>query len=138
MKGKISVLVVLKNGTPELAKGIGMTIAANNPSYIQMEDIPAAVVEKETAVQTELSVQDENFSKKPENVRTNIIKGRVDKILAEQVLVLQVYVLDPSKKVGQVLKEAGASVVKFVRYQVGEGLEKRQDDFAAEVINQAK
>lgn len=138
MKGKISVLVVLKNGTSELAKGIGMTIAANNPSYIQMEDIPAAVVEKETAVQTELSVQDENFSKKPENVRTNIIKGRVDKILAEQVLVLQDYVLDPSKKVGQILKETGASVVKFVRYQVGEGLEKRQDDFAAEVMNQAK
>lgn len=138
MKGKISVLVQLTGGSAELAKGLAMTIAANSPAYLEMSDIPAEQVEAERRVQIELAHQDASFEKKPAEVQQKIVNGRVDKILGEQVLTLQEYVLDPSKTVGQVLKETGSTIVKFIRYQVGEGLEKRQDDFAKEVMDQAK
>lgn len=138
MKGKISVLVQVSGGTPELAKSLAMTIAANNPTYLEKTDIPSEVLAKELEVQTELAHQEAGFDKKPQNIQEKIITGRVDKILGEQVLLLQEFVVDPSKTVGQALKEANASIVKYVRYQVGEGIEKRQDDFAKEVMDQAK
>lgn len=137
MGGKISVLVVLAKKNEELAKGIAMTIAANAPSFVSYADIPADVVEHETQVQNELAKNDESLLKKPAPVLAKIMEGKVNKALAELVLLKQEYVLDPSKTIEQVLKENGNEVLSFIRYQVGEGLEKRQDDFAAEVAKQA-
>jgi elongation factor Ts len=136
MGGKISVLVVLEKDNPELAKGIAMTIAASNPTYISKEDIPEDVIARETAVQLESARNDERLKGKPEAALAKIVEGKVNKALAESIAVEQEYVLDPSKKIKDVL--AGNKLVKFIRYQVGEGLEKRVDNFAEEVMNQAK
>ncbi|HBD06367.1 MAG TPA: elongation factor Ts [Firmicutes bacterium] len=138
MKGKISALVLLNGGNETLAKGIAMSVAASNPQYIKFEDIPQEALDKEMEIQSELASQDESFAKKPEEIRKKILSGRVEKILGEQILIKQEYVLDSSKTVETVLKENNAQIVKFVRYQVGEGLEKRSDDFASEVMNQVK
>lgn len=138
MKGKISVLTVLNGGTPELAKGIAMSVAANSPQYISSSDITEAEKAQELEIQTEAAKTDGSLDNKPEAIKAKILQGRVDKHFKEHVLLEQEYVLDPTKTVAQVLKENKAEVVRFARYQVGEGLEKRQDDFAAEVMNQAK
>ncbi len=138
MKGKISALVLLNGGNETLAKGIAMSVAASNPQYLKFEDIPQEVLDKEMGIQSELALQDESFAKKPEEIRKKILSGRVEKILGEQILSKQEYVLDSTKTVETVLKENNAQIVKFVRYQVGEGLEKRSDDFASEVMNQVK
>lgn len=138
MGGKISVLTILEKEDAEIAKGISMTIAANNPSYISKEDIPSDVVEKETAIQVEAMKNDPKFQGKPEQALAKICEGKVNKALAEQCLLDQEYVLDPSKTVAQLLLEHGNKVLKFVRYQVGEGLEKRSDNFAEEVLKESK
>ena len=138
MKGKISVLVQLAGGTPEIAKGIAMTIAANNPQYATKDDISKEEIEKEYNIQVETAKEDHSLDGKPDNIKEKILQGRVDKHFKEMILVDQEYVLDPSITVGDLLKKNGASIKKFVRYQVGEGMEKRVDDFAAEVMNQAK
>lgn len=138
MKGKISVLVKLTGGDEELAKGLAMTVASANPQFANEEDIPQEVFAKEMEIQKELSLQDASFSKKPANIQESIIMGRVRKVLCEQVLSEQAYILDSTKKVNQVLNEKKAKLLTFVRYQVGEGLEKRVDDFASEVMNQVK
>lgn len=138
MGGKISVLVVLNKADAELAKGLAMHIAANNPSYIDKESIPASEIEHETAIQLEAAKNDEKLKGKPENILINIIKGKVNKVLFESTLSEQVYLLDGEKKVADVLNAAGVKVLKFVRYQVGEGIEKRKDDFASEVMAATK
>lgn len=138
MGGTIAVVVVLNKEESQLAKGIAMQIAANNPKYITEENIPADVLEAETKVQIEACKNDPKLANKPEAALQNIVKGKVHKVLAEQVLCDQEYLLDGSKTVGQVLKENNTSVLKFIRYQVGEGIEKRHDDFAAEVAAQSK
>lgn len=138
MGGKISVLLTLNKENKELAKGIAMTIAANNPQYVSADDIPAEALQKETEIQEELSKNDPKLASKPANVLKGIIQGKVNKIFAESVLLKQEYVLDPTKTVEQVLKENDNSVESFIRYQVGEGLEKRVDNFAEEVLNQTK
>lgn len=137
MGGKISVLTILAKEDSELAQGISMSIAANNPTYIKMEDIPAEVVEKETSIQMEAVKNDEVLSKKPEMALKKIVEGKVHKALAEQVLYEQEYLLDTSKTVKQVMQEKGNNVLKFIRYQVGEGIEKRVDNFAEEVMKEA-
>ena len=136
--GKIAVIVRLEKDNPELAKGLAMQIAANSPKYVLESDIPASVIEAETKIQLEASKNDPKLANKPEAALANIVKGKVHKILSESVLAEQDYLLDPSKKVGDVLKAADNKVLQFVRYQVGEGLEKRQDDFAKEVAEQMK
>ncbi|MFA6755965.1 MAG: translation elongation factor Ts [Bacilli bacterium] len=138
MGGKIGVIVLLSKDDSELAKGIAMSIAANNPKYCKESDIPASDIEKETVIQTEVCKNDEKLKNKPEAALQNIVKGKVHKVLSESVLEDQYFVLEPEKSVGQVLKEKGNSIIKFVRYQVGEGLEKRVDNFAEEVAEQAK
>ena len=137
MGGKIGVLVVLKGGNQETADNIAMHIAANNPKYLTPAEIPAEVVEKETNIQIELSKTDPKLANKPENILKNILTGKVNKILFESVLSEQAYLLDDSKKVGQVASEGKFEIKSFVRYHVGEGIEKRVDDFAAEVMAQA-
>ena len=136
--GKIAVIVRLENDNPELAKGLAMQIAANSPKYVLESDIPASVIEAETKIQLEASKNDPKLANKPEAALANIVKGKVHKILSESVLAEQDYLLDPSKKVGDVLKAADNKVLQFIRYQVGEGLEKRHDDFAKEVMAQVK
>ena len=136
--GKIAVIVRLEKDNPELAKGLAMQIAANSPKYVLESDIPASVIEAETKIQLEASKNDPKLANKPEAALANIVKGKVHKILSESVLAEQDYLLDPSKKVGDVLKTADNKVLQFIRYQVGEGLEKRHDDFAKEVMAQVK
>ena len=136
--GKIAVIVRLEKDNPELAKGLAMQIAANSPKYVLESDIPASVIEAETKIQLEASKNDPKLANKPEAALANIVKGKVHKILSESVLAEQDYLLDPSKKVGDVLKSADNKVLQFIRYQVGEGLEKRHDDFAKEVMAQVK
>ncbi len=137
MGGKISVLVVLDKAD-EAAKGIAMHIAANNPLYINKEDIPADVLAHETAIQMEASKADEKLANKPEAVVKKIVEGKVNKQLSETTLAEQDYLLEPGTSVGNFLKQHGIKVVKFVRYMVGEGIEKRKDDFASEVMSQIK
>ncbi len=136
LKGKISVLVKMEGGNEELARGIAMTVASSNPQYLTEADIPADVMQKEFEIQKASSLLDESFGKKPANIQESIINGKVNKVFAEQILVKQEYVLDTTKTVSQVLAENKAKVLAFVRYQVGEGLEKRVDDFASEVMSQ--
>jgi elongation factor Ts len=137
MGGKISVLVLLEGGSQELANGLAMHIAANNPLYVTEADIPGDAIEAETKVQTEAAKNDPKLAGKPEQALAKIIEGKVNKHFAESVLLKQEYLLDP-KPISQALKEANASVVKFIRFQVGEGIEKRQDNFAEEVAKQMK
>ena len=136
MGGKISVLVVENGANAEVAKGLAMQIAANNPQYVTTSDIPAEAIEKEKAVQMEAAKNDEKLKDKPEQALVKIIEGKVNKIFAESVLVKQDYLLDPSQKVEQVLTSNKISVAKFVRYQVGEGIAKREENFAEEVATQ--
>ncbi len=136
MGGKISALLVLYGDNAEAAQGIAMHIAANRPTYLTTNDIPAEAVAQETAIQMEASKQDEKLANKPANVLENIIKGKVSKYFAESVLVEQDYLLEPGTKVGAYLKNHSLSIVKFVRFETGEGLEKRVENFAEEVQKQ--
>ncbi len=137
MKGKIAVLSVIKGGNEEIANRISLVVCSNSPSYVNEADIPAEVIAKETEVQKEASLQDPSFAKKPAAIQDKIVEGRVKKSLFEGVLVDMGLIGEEDKTVGQLLKENGASMVSFLRYAVGEGIEKRQDDFAAEVAAQA-
>ena len=138
MGGKIAVAVSLSGGDDELAKQISMHIAANNPQYLTVEDVPADVREHEMQVQKEAAKNDEKLANKPAPVLEKILEGKINKYFAEMSLEAQPFLMDDSKTVGQFLKEKGVKVLKFVRYQVGEGIEKRKDDFASEVMAQAK
>ena len=138
MGGKIAVAVLLDKGDDELAKDLAMHIAANNPQYITMNDVPADAREHEMSVQKEAAKNDEKLANKPAPVLEKILEGKINKYFAEMTLEAQPFLKDDSKTVGQLLSEKGVKVVRFVRYQVGEGIEKRKDDFAAEVMSQAK
>lgn len=137
MKGKIAVLTLLEGGNSDIANQISLVVCSNSPSFKAEEDIPSSVREKETKIQTELSLQDPSFAKKPANIQSKIIDGRVSKILFDSVLSDMGLIGEEDKKVSQLLKENNASLVSFYRYAVGEGIEKRVDDFAAEVAKQA-
>ncbi len=136
MGGKISTVVVLDVDNAPLAKQIAMHIAANNPAYTYESDIPAEVLAHEKAVELEAAKNDPKLAGKPEAMLEKIIEGKIKKNLGETTLSCQAFLMDDSKTVGQVLKENGAKVVKFVRYEVGEGIQKREDDFASEVMSQ--
>ena len=138
MGGKIATLVVLEKDDAELAKGLAMHIAANAPKYVSESDIPAEVIEHEKAIAFETAKADPKLAGKPEQMLQGIVMGKVKKVLSESILLSQAYLLDGEKSVAQVLKEKGNSVLKFVRYAVGEGIEKRQDNFAEEVMKEIK
>lgn len=138
MGGKIATLVLLEKKDAELAHGLSMHIAANSPSYITTDDITEADYNHERNIQLEATKHDERLAGKPEKMLKNIVEGKVRKYFSDLVLAEQVYLMDDKKKVGQVLKELDNKVLRMVRYQVGEGIEKRQDDFAAEVLDQIK
>ena len=115
-----------------------MHIAANNPRFISADEIPAETIAHEKSIQVELMKQDEKLANKPAAMLENIANAKVQKVLAESTLSAQVYLLDGEKTVANVLKEKGNRVVKFIRYAVGEGIEKRQDNFAEEVMKEIK
>lgn len=131
---RIAVLVQLKGGDAELAKDIAMHVAAVNPQVVRGEDMPAELVAKEK----EIYAAQARESGKPEAIIEKMIDGRVRKFLAENSLVEQPFVKDPEVTVGALAKKAGADVVTFRRFEVGEGIEKASVDFAAEVAAQLK
>lgn len=129
---RIAVLVALSGGNPELARDIAMHVAAVNPQVAKPEDMPAEVVAKER----EIYVAQAEESGKPAEIVEKMVEGRVRKFLAESSLVEQPFVKDPDTKVGKLLKDGGADIRSFVRYEVGEGIEVEDVDFAAEVAAQ--
>lgn len=133
--GRIGVLVDLKGGDMELARGIAMHVAAMNPPYNKASDVPAEFIAKEKEI--ELAKMSEKDKAKPADILEKIISGKLNKIVSENTLYGQPYVMDTNQSVEQVLKAAGADVVGFKRLAVGEGIEKQADDFAAEVMKQA-
>jgi len=136
MGGKIAVAVALDKEDAEFGKALAMHIAANNPQYLSLDDVDAGDVAHEKEVQLEAAKNDPKLAGKPAEMLAKIIDAKVTKYYSEMVLGSQLFLLDDSKTVAQVLKEKGINVLKFVRYQVGEGIEKRKDDFASEVMSQ--
>ncbi|NWC44629.1 elongation factor Ts [Pseudomonas edaphica] len=131
---KIGVVVALKGGDVELAKDIAMHVAASNPEFLLPSEVSADAIEREKAVF--LSLNADKIAGKPENIVENMIKGRISKFLAEASLVEQAFVKNPEIKVGELAKKAGAEIVSFTYYKVGEGIEKPVDNFAEEVAAQ--
>ena len=129
--GKIGVIVALKGGSEELAKGIAMHVAAMNPPHIKPEHVPAEFIAKEKEIA--LSQMTDKDKAKPADILEKIISGKINKIVSEVTLVGQPYVLDTNTTVGDALKKEGADVVAVVRLAVGEGIEKVQEDYLAEV-----
>lgn len=135
---KIGVIVVLDKKDDEVAQGLAMHIAANAPIYICKCCIPESVREHERKIALEVAKEDPKLQGKPESALKNIIDGKVNKILSEQTLLEQMYLMSNEETVGQYLEKKKINVLEFVRYLVGEGIEKRQDDFADEVMSQVK
>ena len=127
--GKIGVLVALKGGDDVIAKQIAMHIAATNPASLSEDDLDPAVIEREKAVLTEQARE----SGKPDAVIEKMIYGRIKKFYSEITLINQAFVINPDITVAQAVKDAGAEILSFVRLEVGDGIEKKEEDFAAEV-----
>ena len=130
--GKIAVLVNMTSGTKELAKDVCMQIAAARPEFIDRDQVPAERVEKE---KENLKIQTMNEGK-PEAIAEKIVLGRINKFYQEICLVDQEFVKDPSKKVSDILKDS--KVLEFARFETGEGIEKKEENFAEEVMKQLK
>ncbi|WP_140908364.1 translation elongation factor Ts [Cognatiluteimonas lumbrici] len=131
--GRIGVLVELKGGSDELARGLAMHVAAMNPPYVSPAHVPADFVAREK----EIALAQVKDSGKPAEILEKMVAGKIAKTLAEISLTGQPYVLDTNQTVEAALKAAGAEVIGFVRLAVGEGIEKQADDFASEVMKQA-
>lgn len=136
--GRIVAVTVVKGGDAQVAKNMAMQVASMSPSYISRDYMPQEVVEHEREVQVALLEKDEKLASKPEKVKAGIIEGRISKSLQDMCLVDQEYFLDSNEKCGAYLKANGAEVTKFVKYVVGEGIEKKEENFAAEVAAMAK
>ncbi|MDC0737194.1 translation elongation factor Ts [Cognatishimia sp. SS12] len=132
--GNIGVLVALKGGDEAFGKQVAMHIAAANPQALSEASLDPAVVEKERNVQIEIARE----SGKPEQVIEKMIVGRMKKFMSEVTLLGQDFVINPDLTVEAAAKEAGAEIVGFVRMEVGEGIEKKEEDFAAEVAKAAQ
>jgi len=131
---RIGVLVSLDGGDEEVAKDVAMHIAASRPICVDSDQVPTETVEKEREI-FRAQAQD---SGKPAEIVEKMIEGRIRKFLAEVTLVGQPFVKNPDQTVGQLLKEKGARAAGFVRYEVGEGIEKKVENFAEEVMAQAR
>ncbi|MDF7670763.1 translation elongation factor Ts [Orbaceae bacterium ESL0721] len=126
---RIGVLVAANGADDELVKHIAMHIAASKPEYVNPSDVPADVVAHEHQIQIDIAMQ----SGKPREIAEKMVEGRMRKFTGEVSLTGQPFVMEPSKTVGDLLKEHGATVASFIRFEVGEGIEKTEVDFAAEV-----
>src|SRR5690606_14221638 len=131
--GRIGVLVEVEGGDEAIARDLAMQVAATAPGYVAPEDVPAHEVEKEREILSAQAAQEG----KPEQIVAKMVEGRLRKYVDEITLLGQPFVKDPDKRVRDLLKESGATVRRFVRYEVGEGIEKKQVDFAEEVKQQA-
>ena len=132
--GKIAVLVEMENGTPELAKDVCMQIAAARPEFLDRESVPADRLAKEMEI---LKAQAMNEGK-PAEIAEKVVQGRINKFYSEVCLVEQEFVKDSDIKVGKLVESKGAKIVRFARFEKGEGLEKKQENFAEEVAKQIK
>jgi elongation factor Ts len=132
--GRLGALVALQGGDDALAKELAMHVVSADPKYIDASAVPAAVLDKERGILAE-QTKGEN---KPPEIIAKMIEGRLRKYLAGITLVGQPFIKDPDTSVEKLLKNAGATVVQFVRLQLGEGIEKKQDDFVNEVMAQVK
>jgi elongation factor Ts len=150
MGGKVGVLVEINcesdfvargDEFQQLVKDVAMHVAATDPRYIRRDEVPAGVLDKEREITREQLKNDPKNANKPEDVLNKIIDGRLNKFYEENVLVDQPFVKDPSKTVGELVAEKIASIKenitirRFTRYKMGEGIEKRVDDFATEVAS---
>ena len=131
-EGKIAVLVEMENATEELAKDVCMQIAAAKPEYLDRASVPADRVEKEMEI---LKAQAMNEGK-PAEIAEKMVQGRIGKFYGEICLVEQPFVKNPDEKVGKMVESKGAKIVRFARLEKGEGLEKREENFAEEVAKQ--
>ncbi|OED59055.1 translation elongation factor Ts [Acholeplasma laidlawii] len=136
MGGRISVLTVLETPNEELAKELAMHITVFNPQFLSRNDVNQSTIDVETKVISEQIANDESLQGKPEKILNGILQGRLNKVLQEIVLLDQGFVKDPSVTVANYLKSANNNILSYVRLEVGEGIEKRVDDFAAEVMAQ--
>ncbi len=131
--GKIGVLINTDKKDEELMNDICLHIASSAPEFISREEIPQSVIDHET----EIEMGKEDLLKKPEAIRARIVEGRVNKLMASRVLLEQPFIKNPDVTVGQLI-EGKLTVKAFTRFVLGEGLEKRQENFADEVMNQIK
>ena len=134
MGGRIASLVVLKGGNEAVAKDVAMQQAAMKPEYVFISDVPEAVVAKEKEIQKELAISEG----KPADIAEKMVEGRIKKFYKEICLVEQAFIKDSGMSVNDYVKNNNGEIIKAIRYEVGEGMEKRNDDFAAEVKNQVK
>ena len=132
--GRIGVLVAMEGGSVELAKDIAMHVAAVNPAYVAIDDVPAEQVEKEESILVAQAAD----SGKPAEIIEKMVQGRLRKYLGEITLLGQPFVKDPDQTVEKLLKKAGAKVTGFERLEVGEGIEKKEENFADEVMAQVR
>ena len=131
--GRIGVLTELKGGNTEVAKDVAMHVAAINPSVARPEDMPQEELDKEKAI----ILAQPDMAGKPEQIAEKMVEGRLKKYLAENSLTEQPFVKDPNQSVAEFVKAAGGEVLGFIRFEVGEGIEKEEVDFAKEVMEQA-
>ena len=131
--GKIGVLLQTDKEDAELMNDLCLHIASNAPEFLSRNEIPQSVIDHET----EIEMGKEDLQKKPENIRAKIVEGRVNKLLASKVLLEQPFVKNPDVTIEQLI-EGKLTIKAFTRYVLGEGLEKRQDNFAEEVMSQIK
>jgi elongation factor Ts len=131
---RIGSLVALEGGNEALARDLAMHVAAINPAYVDASAVPAEILDKEREILTEQT----KGEKKPAEIIAKMVEGRLRKYLAEITLLGQPFVKDPDMTVEKLLKKSGARVVEFVRYEVGAGIERKQDDFVGEVMAQVK
>lgn len=135
MGGRIGVLTVLSGTTDEqAAKDVAMHIAAINPKYVSRDEVSAEETEREREVLTQQALNEG----KPEKIVAKMVEGRLSKFFEDICLLDQTFVKNPDQKVRQFVESKGATVESFVRFEVGEGIEKRQDNFAEEVMSQVK
>ncbi|MDI5932298.1 translation elongation factor Ts [Halomonas sp. M4R5S39] len=132
--GRIGVLTVLKGGNADVAKDVAMHVAAINPAVARPEDMPQAQLDQEKAI----ILAQPDMAGKPEQIAEKMVQGRLKKYLAENSLTEQPFVKDPNQSVAEFVKAAGGEVIGFTRFEVGEGIEKEEVDFAKEVMEQAK
>ncbi len=129
---KIAVVVAFEGGDETLGRDVAMHIAASNPLVVAPDDMPKELIDKEREIYTAQA----RDSGKPPEIMEKMVDGKIRKFLAENSLFEQPFVKDDEKEVGQLLKEHDATVTRFVRYEVGEGIDKEEDDFATEVARQ--
>jgi len=135
---KIGVLVALEGGDEQLGHDLAMHVAGLNPQYLSADQVPADMVAKEREIAEAQVAADPKNASKPAEIVAKMVDGKVRKVLGEITLLGQAFVKDDKQTVEAVLKKAGARVVRFVRYEVGAGIEKKQENFAAEVMAQVR